>query len=62
MDLRIPQTDSLDQLATAHLQKAVVTLPEGLVLNPASGNGLEGCDSAEVGIDPDTGSGRRQPG
>ena len=55
VDLHIPQTNSLNQLATAHLRKAVVTLPEGLVINPSGANGLDGCTSAQVGIDPDTG-------
>jgi hypothetical protein len=55
VDLHIPQSESFDTLATAHLRKAVVTLPPGLVLNPSSANGLEGCSSAQVGIDPDTG-------
>jgi uncharacterized repeat protein (TIGR01451 family) len=54
-DLKIPQTNNLNTLATAHLKKAVVTLPEGLVLNPSSANGLEGCSSAQAGVDPNTG-------
>ncbi|HEX5695165.1 MAG TPA: hypothetical protein VFZ15_02185, partial [Acidimicrobiia bacterium] len=53
--LHIPQTSHVDALATAHLRKAVVTLPQGLLLNPASANGLDSCDPDEVGIDPDTG-------
>jgi hypothetical protein len=55
VDLHIPQTDDLSELATPHLRKAVVTLPEGLVINPSSANGLAGCSSAQVGIDPTTG-------
>jgi hypothetical protein len=55
VDLHIPQTNNLSQLATAHLRKAVVVLPEGLSLNPSSANGLEGCSSAQIGIDPSTG-------
>lgn len=55
VDLHIPQTNSLNELATAHLRKAVVTLPEGLTLNPSSANGLAGCSSAQIGIDPNTG-------
>jgi hypothetical protein len=54
-DLKIPFSDSFNTLATAHLRKAVVALPPGLVLNPSSANGLEGCSSAQVGIDPGTG-------
>ncbi|MGH2974083.1 MAG: hypothetical protein ACRDLL_04345 [Solirubrobacterales bacterium] len=55
VDLEVPQTSSLSQRATAHLQKAVVTLPEGLAINPSGANGLSGCSSAQVGIDTGTG-------
>jgi hypothetical protein len=55
-DLHIPQTNSLESLATAHLRKAVVTLPAGLTLNPSSANGLEACSSAQIGIDPGSGA------
>jgi uncharacterized repeat protein (TIGR01451 family) len=51
VDLEVPQTSSLSQRATAHLRKTVVTLPEGLVVNPSSANGLSGCSSAQIGID-----------
>jgi hypothetical protein len=54
-DLEVPQTSSLSQRATSTLRKAEVTLPEGLVINPASANGLVGCSSAQVGIDNATG-------
>ena len=54
-DLHVPQTDGLEELATAHLRKAVVRLPEGMSLNPSSANGLQGCSSAQIGIDPATG-------
>jgi hypothetical protein len=55
VDLKIPQNESLEGTATAHLKTATVTLPEGLVVNPSSANGLEGCSSAQIGIDPATG-------
>ena len=51
VDLEVPQTDSLSERGTAHLRKAVVTLPEGLVVNPSGANGLAGCSSAQLGID-----------
>jgi hypothetical protein len=54
-DLKITQNESFNTLAAAHLRKAVVTLPEGLVINPSGANGLRGCTSAEIGIDPETG-------
>jgi uncharacterized repeat protein (TIGR01451 family) len=53
-DLEIPQTSSLSQRSTAHLRKAEVTLPEGLVINPSGANGLSGCSSAQIGIDNTT--------
>jgi hypothetical protein len=54
VDLGVPQTDSLSERATAHLRKTVVTLPEGLVVNPSGANGLAGCSSAQIGIDTST--------
>jgi hypothetical protein len=53
-DLRIPQTNDLNTPATAHLRKADVLLPEGLVINPSSANGLKGCSSGQIGVDPAT--------
>ena len=35
-------------LATAHL-KDVVTLPEGMILNPSAANGLGACTEAQIG-------------
>jgi hypothetical protein len=55
VELRIPQTESVKEKATAHLKKAVVALPEGLALNPSSANGLDSCDPSEIGIDASTG-------
>jgi len=49
-DLRIPQTDDPNGLAQAHLDETVVTLPEGVVMNPSVAEGLAGCSDAQVGI------------
>jgi hypothetical protein len=54
VDLEVPQTSSLSQRATSNLKKAEVTLPEGLVINPAGANGLSGCSSSQIGIDNTT--------
>jgi hypothetical protein len=55
--LKVPQNtegpegkEDPNGLATANLKEAVVKLPPGLVVNPSSGAGLEGCSEAQVGI------------
>ncbi len=37
-------------LATSHLDKAVVALPEGFSVNPSSAAGLDGCSDAGIGL------------
>jgi hypothetical protein len=54
VDLEVPQTTSLSQRSTSNLRKAEVTLPEGLVINPAGANGLGACSSAQIGVDTTT--------
>ncbi len=48
--LTIPQDEAPKDLATSTMKSAVVTLPEGLVINPSAGDGLQGCSAAEVGF------------
>jgi hypothetical protein len=50
VNLKVPQTTGAEELATPPLRKAVVTLPEGVTVNPSSANGLGACSLAEVGI------------
>lgn len=52
-DLEIPQNESAGGRATSALKSARVTLPEGLTVNPAAGNGLEACSSEQVGFEKD---------
>jgi hypothetical protein len=51
VDLRVPQNESPEGLAEANLEKAVVTLPEGMVISPSAANGLGACSEAQIGLD-----------
>ena len=48
--LTIPQTDDRNVLATAHLRDTTVVLPEGMVVNASSADGLDACTSAQIGL------------
>ncbi len=52
VDLAMP-VDGLvnpDALSQSPLKRAVVTLPEGMSVNPASADGLGGCSAAQIGL------------
>ena len=48
--LQIPQNEDAEGTATAHMRKAVIALPQGLVVNPSGANGLDACSEAQVGM------------
>ncbi|MGH2853209.1 MAG: hypothetical protein ACRDLF_03335, partial [Solirubrobacteraceae bacterium] len=50
IDLRVPQTEGAEGIATADLKDAVVKMPAGVVLSPSAANGLEACPEAKVGL------------
>jgi hypothetical protein len=50
VNIKVPQPEDFETLATPPLRDAVVTLPEGMNVNPSSANGLEGCSLAQVGM------------
>jgi hypothetical protein len=50
VDLKLPQNLDPDGRATAELRSAQVTLPEGLVVNPSSANGLGACTPQQIGL------------
>jgi hypothetical protein len=45
-----PQNAAANQINTADIQDARVTLPEGLTLNPAAAHGLEACTPEQIHI------------
>lgn len=49
-DLTLPQTTNPDEVAQSDLRKAVVTLPEGVRVSPASAGGLGGCTPTQIGL------------
>jgi hypothetical protein len=57
VSLEVPQIEAPSARATANLRRVEVTLPEGLVANPAGANGLAGCSPTEIGLVSPVGSG-----
>jgi hypothetical protein len=57
VDVEIPQNPDPDGLASSELRNAEVTLPEGLVVNPSSANGLGACSPDQIGMTSTVGSG-----
>jgi hypothetical protein len=63
VDVHTPQREECDpgpplscEAAEAHLKDTVLTLPEGLTINPSGANGLGTCSPAQIGIDAETGA------
>jgi hypothetical protein len=48
--LALPQTSALGEAPTADLKKAIVTLPEGMTINPSAAGGLVACDDQRLGL------------
>lgn len=48
-ELVIPQDETAQGRATSTMKSAVVTLPEGLTVNPAAGSAIEACSLEQVG-------------
>ena len=47
-DVRVPQFEKSNQINTADINDAHVTLPEGLTLNPSAVNGLQACTQSQL--------------
>jgi hypothetical protein len=48
--VQIPQSEASNALASSTLKSAFVTLPDGLTINPAAGDGLAACSDQQVGF------------
>jgi hypothetical protein len=48
--VHVPQTQEADEVATPHLRKVVVRLPEGVTVSPSAADGLKGCSDEEIAI------------
>jgi hypothetical protein len=53
VDLRVPQNDHPDGLATSHVKDVTMTLPAGMSVSPASAAGLGACSPAEIALESD---------
>jgi hypothetical protein len=55
-NINLPQNEELDEelegRSTAHLKDVKVTLPAGMTVNAAAGNGLGACTEAQIGYQP----------
>jgi hypothetical protein len=50
VDLRVPQPQDPDGIASAHVRRVKVTFPEGVSVSPSSAAGLGACSPAEIGL------------
>jgi hypothetical protein len=50
VEVKVPESSSPAELASAHLETAKVTLPEGMSLNPSAAHELSGCTPEQIGI------------
>jgi hypothetical protein len=47
-DVHVPQFEKSNQINTADINDAHITLPEGLTLNPSAVNGLQACTQSQL--------------
>jgi hypothetical protein len=50
VDVKAQQNVGAEEINTADIQNARITLPEGLTLNPSAAHGLATCTAAQIGI------------
>ena len=67
VDVHVPEEEALNPigLAPADVRNITVTLPEGVVVNPSSADGLQACSLEQIGfkgVNPETGVDEFTPG
>jgi hypothetical protein len=50
VELQVPQATSATEINSSNVNEAVVSLPEGMTLNPSIANGLKDCSLSQLGI------------
>jgi hypothetical protein len=50
VNLHVPQTTGIEDLATANFKDVKLTFPKGMAVNPASANGQGSCSSSQIGL------------
>jgi hypothetical protein len=50
VQMEVPQNYDPDEFSTPQLKKAVVTLPDGMSVNPSAADGIEGCTTEQIGL------------
>jgi hypothetical protein len=50
INLRVPQAEGGEGLATPDLEDTVIRMPAGMVLSPSAGTGLVSCGATQVGL------------
>jgi hypothetical protein len=51
VELTVPQSDDVEQLAPPQLKDATIELPPGVSLSPSAGNGLQACSDQRFGLE-----------
>jgi hypothetical protein len=50
VDVKVPQNDNPNALATAHVRRVAIRFPAGMSVSPASAAGLGACSPAQIGL------------
>jgi DNA-binding beta-propeller fold protein YncE len=54
VEVKVPQDEDPNNLATPSLRNATVSLPQGVSIDPSAANGLQGCAPAQIKLHSET--------